>query len=92
MPKRAHGVGMQGTTGTWGVVRGRQDIKHRDGQWRPAGVDDCTGGQAVQDWKRGENRVQGEVQLSQRVADGEGIGKRRVTEMIEKIVETVGRG
>ena len=52
-------------------------------------MDACTGGQAVQDLKRGENRVQIAVHLSQSVAYGEVLGTRRVMVMIQKTVETV---
>ena len=52
----------------------------------------CTGEKAVQEWKRGDNQVQRVVQISQRVADGEGVRTRRVTGMIQKTIGTVGRG
>ena len=42
-------------------------------------MDACPDGQTFQDRKRGDNRVQRLVQLSLRVADGMGVGKRRVT-------------
>ena len=90
--KRARGVGLQVPTGTWGSGRGKQDSEHRGGRWRPAGVDACPGGQAVQDWKRGENRVQRSVQLSLRVTDGGGVGARRVKKKDPENSWTVGRG
>ena len=83
--------GCMGPTGTWGAGLGRQDSKHRDGQWRTVVVDACQVGQAVQYRNRGENWVQIVVQLSQRVAYGEGVGTQRVTGMIQKIFEMVGR-
>ena len=52
----------------------------------------CPGGQEVQYRKRGENRMQRAVCISQRVADGEGVGTKRVTGMIQKTVELVGQG
>ena len=61
----------------------RQQAKGRE-------VEADRSGQEVQDQKRGENRVQRAVQLSQRVADGEGAGTRRVAGMIQKTVEMVG--
>ena len=87
--KRACVSGLQGPTWTWGAGRGRKDNECGDKWWRPAGVHSCPGGKAVQDSKRGENRVQRAVQLSLRVADGEGVRKRRMTGKIKKIVETV---
>ena len=50
-----------------------------------------TFGKAVQEQNRGQNWVQIAVQINQRVADGEGVGTRRVKGMIQKTVETVGR-
>ena len=55
-------------------------------------MDTWPGGQAVQDRKRGANRVKRAGQLSQRVADGEVVGKRMVTGMIQKTVEKMGQG
>ena len=55
-------------------------------------MDPCLGKQAVQDQKRGENRMQRAVQLNQRVADGEEVGTWRVTGMIQETVGTVGQG
>ena len=39
---------MQGPRGIWVAGQGRQDIRRRDGSWRPVGVDDFPGGQALQ--------------------------------------------
>ena len=50
-------------------------------------MDACPCGQAVQDHKRGENRVQIAVKLSQRVEDGEGVGAWRGKMMIQKKFE-----
>ena len=55
-------------------------------------MDACPGGQAVQDRKRGYNMVQRAVHIIQRVADGEGVGTRRMTGVIHKTVETVLQG
>ena len=55
-------------------------------------MDPCTGGQAVQDRKRGENWVQRAVQISLKVEGGEGVRTQRVTGKIQKTVETVVRG
>ena len=73
--KRARGAGLQGTTGTWGEGRGRQDSERRYMWWRPTGVEACPGGQVVQDRKSGENWAKRAEQLSLRVADGEGVRK-----------------
>ena len=80
-----------GPTGTWGAGLGRQDSKRRDSQWRTVVVDAFQDGQAVQYRNRGENWVQRVVQFSQRVAYGEVVGTQRVTGMIQKIFEMVGR-
>ena len=63
---------LQEPTGTWIAGRGQQYSKRRDEQWMPAGVDPFPGEQAVQDRNRENNRVQREMQLSIKVADGEG--------------------
>ena len=48
--KQAHGAGLHGTTGTWGVGRGRQDRKLRTGGGgRRYG---SLFGQAIQDWNK----------------------------------------
>ena len=51
------------------------------------GVDPCTGGQSVQDWKRRDNRVQRAVQITLRVKGGEGFRAREVTGKIQKTFE-----
>ena len=55
-------------------------------------MDPCPGRQTVQDQKMGDNQVQRSVQLSLRVADGEEVRTLRVTEDIQKTVETVVQG
>ena len=65
----ACGVRLKGPTGTWGAGRGRQDSERRDEKWRPAGVDTCTGGQAIHYRKRGDSRVHRVEQLSLRMVE-----------------------
>ena len=48
----ARGVGLQGSRGNWVSVRLIQAREHRDGKWRPAGVEACPYGQEIQDLKR----------------------------------------
>ena len=55
-------------------------------------MDACTGGQAVQHRKRGENWVQRAVQISQRVAGEEVVGTQRMMGMIQKTVGTLVQG
>ena len=46
------GTTLQGLRVTLGTGQGRKYIKSRYGRWRPAVVDSCPGGQAIQDRKR----------------------------------------
>ena len=68
--KRPHGAWLQGQTGTWGAVQGRQGSERRDGQWRQEVVDPFPGEHEFQDQNMGDNQVQKAVQLSLRVTDG----------------------
>ena len=48
----------RGGEGCCGSGKLRQGSKRIDGKWRLVGVDVCSGGQAIKEWKRtGENRV-----------------------------------
>ena len=46
--KQARSAVMHGPRGTWVAGQGRKYSKHRNGWWIPAGVDDFSGGQAIQ--------------------------------------------
>ena len=90
--KQDHGAGLHRPKETWVAGQGHQDRERRYGRWSPAVVDPFPGGQAVQYQKRGENQVQIAVQLSIRLAYGEGVRTWRVTGKIQKIFEAVVRG